>query len=92
MTYKQLKRNRWWKPTWRLSGIPGAVSSGYQDRSLLQDGLGRFYERVMNEYLRRDLGRRELPETMVDQTTQHLFRVGRGRWRRFRWSGHSLDS
>ena len=43
--------------------------------------LGRFYERVMNEYPQHEtLAAANFPETMVYHTAQHLFRVGRGRW------------
>ena len=43
--------------------------------------LGRFYERVMNQYPEHEtLAAAKFPETMVYHTAQHLFRVGRGRW------------
>ena len=43
--------------------------------------LGRFYERVMNDYPEHEtLAASKFPETMVYHTAQHLFRVGRGKW------------
>lgn len=43
--------------------------------------LGRFYERVMNDYPRHEtLAAAKFPETMVYHTAQHLFRVGPGQY------------
>src|SRR5437660_1110055 len=81
MTHKHLKNKPLVEAHVEIEWALQEQAQGIKTDPYYKMALGRFYERIMNEYPEHEtLAAAKFPETMVYHTAQHLFRVARGRW------------